>query len=169
VLILRWFWWRINAWSEIAALASSVVIAVVFEVVAAVQSGASYELFATPVQVGSVALATHHKALLLVPVSVIVWLVVTFRTAPVPQDQLVAFYRRVRPGGAWGAVARECADVAADGLGARTVVAWLAGVVMVYGILFGTGKLLLGDPTTGAWLLVAAAVAAVPVVRELRR
>ena len=54
-------------------------------------------------------------------------------------------------------------------LGARTVVAWLAGVVMVYGILFGTGKLLLGDPTTGAWLLAAAAVAAVPVVRELRR
>jgi hypothetical protein len=119
--------------------------------------------------VGNLALATHHKALLLVPVSVIAWLVVTFCTAPVPRERLEAFYRCVRPGGAWGGVARDCPDVISDGLNLRTLGTWLAGVVMVYGILFGTGKLLLGEPASGVGLLAAAAVAAVPVVRELRR
>jgi len=169
VLILRWFWWRINAWSEIAALASSVVMAVGFEVAAAVQAGAGYELFGTPLQVGDLVLQTHHKALILVPVSVAAWVTVTLLTAPVPRERLASFYRRVRPGGAWGPVATACPDVACDGLDRRTLLAWLAGVVLVYGILFGTGKLLLGDPAGGVVLLALALLAAMVVVRELRR
>jgi len=169
VLILRWFWWRINAWSEIAALGSSVLIAVGFEITAAVQTGRAYELFATPVTVGGLALQTHHKALILVPLSVLIWLAVTFLTAPEPAERLESFYRRVRPGGAWGAVARACPEVVSDGFGVRILGTWLAGVVMVYGILFGTGKLLLGEAPAGMALLAAAALGAVPVVRELRR
>ena len=169
VLILRWFWWRINAWSEITALGSSVVIAVAFEVATAVQAGPEYRLFASPLLVGDVPLGTHHKALVLVPLSVLTWLVVTFRTAPVPAARLQAFYRQVRPGGAWGPVARACPEVRADGLHRGTVAAWLGGVALVYGILFGLGKLLLGEPLAAVVLLALAAGGAVPVVRELRR
>ncbi len=169
VLILRWFWWRINAWSEISALASSVIMAVAFEVTAAIQKGADYALFSTPVEVGGLVLQTHHKALILVPVTIVVWLTVTFLTAPEPLERLESFYRRVRPGGAWGAVARVCPDVACDGFSARILLTWLAGVTMVYGILFGSGKLLLGEPVQGMLLLGLAALGAVPVVRELRR
>jgi SSS family solute:Na+ symporter len=169
VLILRWFWWRINAWSEIAALAASVLGALAFEVVAAVQAGADYALFATPVHVGQLALQTHHKALLLVPLTVLAWLIATFATAPVPRERLHEFYRRVRPGGAWGPVAAACPDVRQDGLNRRIALAWLGGVAMVYGVLFGLGKLLLGEPVAGAALLLLAAIGAIPVARELLR
>jgi len=169
VLILRWFWWRINAWSEITALGSSVVIAVAFEVATAMQAGPEYRLFATPLMAGDLALETHHKALILVPISVLTWLVVTFRTAPVPATRLAEFYRKVRPGGAWGPVARACPEVRTDGLNRSTAAAWLGGVAMVYGILFGLGKLLLGEPVAALALLALAIVGATPVVRELRR
>ena len=169
VLILRWFWWRINAWSEIAALASSVLMAVGFEVTAALQTGADYVLFSTPVRVFGTALETHHKAIILVPVTILVWLTVTLLTSPEPRDHLAAFYRRVRPGGAWGQVAAICPEVVCDGLSWRTVRVWLAGVTLVYGILFGTGKLLLGNPLMGVGLLALAGLATVAVVRELRR
>ncbi len=169
VLILRWFWWRINAWSEISALASSVLMAVGFEVTAAIQSGADYALFATPVRLGSMALETHHKAMILVPVTIVVWVPVTMLTSPVPRERLESFYRKVRPGGAWGPIAAIADDVVCDGLNRRTVVAWLGGVTMVYGILFGLGKLVLGQPLAGLGLLAVALVGAVPVVREMRR
>lgn len=169
VLIMRWFWWRINAWSEIAALSSSVLIALAFEVGSAVQAGAAYRLFATPLVIGDLALGTHHKALILVPASLLVWLAATLATSPVPAPRLAQFFRRVRPGGAWRPVARLCPDVVADGLSRHTVLAWLGGVALVYGLLFGLGKLLLGDLAAAALLFGLALVGLVPVVRELRR
>jgi len=102
-------------------------------------------------------------------VTILVWLTVTLLTSPEPRDHLAAFYRRVRPGGAWGQVAAICPEVVCDGLSWRTVRVWLAGVTLVYGILFGTGKLLLGNPLMGVGLLALAGLATVAVVRELRR
>jgi SSS family transporter len=169
VLILRWFWWRINAWSEISALAASVLMAVGFEVASAIQAGASYQLFATPLLVGDLAMETHHKALVLVPVTILVWVMVTLLTRPTARGRLETFYRQVRPGGAWGPVATACSDVVCDGLSRRTIVLWLAGVTLVYGILFGVGKLLLGAPLAGGGLLALAGVAGWVVGRELRR
>ncbi len=168
VLILRWFWWRLNAWSEIAALATSVVVAAAFEVVAKIQSGAEYALFATPVRLGDLALETHHKALVLVPVTVIVWVAATFLTRPVDKDRLRAFHRKVRPGGAWGPVAGPDAP-AGDGLGVAVAWPWLGGVALVYGLTFGVGKWLLAGPGA-AWPLLALALAGgLVVARELRR
>jgi len=169
VLILRWFWWRINAWSEITALAASVLMAVGFEIASAVQAGADYRLFATPLQIGGLALATHHKALILVPVTILAWVAVTFATGPVPREHLIAFYRRVRPGGAWRPVAGACPEVVQDGLSRHTLLAWLGGVALVYGLLFGLGKLLLGEPLSALLLFLLAAAGVVPVWRELRR
>ena len=167
VLILRWFWWRINAWSEIAALATSVTLAVAFEVVAAVQSGAAYRLFATPPQIGGLALQTHHKALVLVPVTLVVWIAVTLLTRPSDRQRLEEFYRRVRPGGRWGPVAAACPDVACDGLSWHRLGVWLAGVVAVYGLLFGLGRLVLGEPQRAVLPLVLALVGGFVVAREL--
>ncbi len=169
VLILRWFWWRLNAWSEIAALASSVVVAVAFEITAAVQSGPAYELFGTPVRLGGMNLETHHKALILVPVTIVTWLTVTFLTRPVDSDRLEAFVRKVRPGGFWGPVRTATADVRHDGLGRHTVVAWISGVSLVYGTTFGIGQALIGDPTKAAVLFAIALIGTLGVVRELNR
>ena len=169
VLILRWFWWRISAWSEIAALGASVVMAFGFEIVAAVQSGEAYELFATPVQVGGMALQTHHKAMILVPVTILTWVVVTFLTKPVSPERLAVFYRKVRPGGFWGPVAQENADVVCDGLSWSRVGVWAAGCAGVFGVLFGLGKLLLGEPLAAAGLLTVAVLGGIVVSWELRR
>ncbi len=169
VLILRWFWWRLNAWSEIAALGTSVVIASAFEIVAAVQTGGDYALFATPPVLWGVPLQTHHKAMLLVPVTILVWLTVTFTTRPVAHDRLVAFYRRVRPGGFWGPVARACPEVRSDGFSRRLIGTWLIGVMAAYGLIFGLGKLVLGEPERAVVLLLLAGVGTAVVVRELRR
>jgi SSS family solute:Na+ symporter len=169
VLILRWFWWRINAWSEIAALATSVAITGGFEVLAAIQNGAAYQLFVTPPVIGGVALGYHHKALILVPVTIMVWVTVTFLTRPVAPERLLSFYRTVRPGGFWGPISARCPDVIADGLSRARIGIWLAGVLAVYGLIFGLGKLLLGQPRPGLLLLALAAVCSVPIVRELWR
>ena len=169
VLILRWFWWRINAWSEIAALGSSVVMAVAFEVIAAIQSGAEYQLFSTPVVIGDMALQTHHKALILVPLTIVVWVSVTFLTRPVSTERLEAFVRLVRPGGWWSPVTRDWPEFRHDGLGPRTFVLWISGVALVYGLTFGIGQVLIGDPLRGAILLAAAAAGGVVVAGELRR
>jgi SSS family solute:Na+ symporter len=169
VLILRWFWWRINAWSEIAALAASVLLAIGFEVAAALQSGADYELFATPLRVAGATLAVHHKALVLVPFSLVVWVSVTLATPPVTPDRLEAFYRRVRPGGRWGPVARAAPDVVCDGATRGRFLVWAAGCAAVYGLLFGLGRLVLGEPLQAVGLLAVALAGGAVVARELRR
>jgi len=169
VLILRWFWWRINAWSEIAALASSVILAFGFEIVAAIQSGSDYELFATPVRIAGSALGTHHKAMILVPVSILVWVTVTLLTQPVSNSRLTEFYCKVRPGGCWGPVARANQQVVCDGLSWNRVLVWLAGSAAVFGVIFGLGKLVLGEPGSAVALFVLAGAGSLVVFRELRQ
>ena len=169
VLILRWFWWRINAWSEITALAASVLIAVGFEVTAAIQAGPAYELFGTAPRIAGVALQTHHKALILVPLTIAAWVAATLLTRPVDAERLRAFYRRVRPGGAWGPVTRGLPGVRSDGLGRYAMTGWLGGVMTVYGLTFGIGKLVLGATVGGLVLLGVAAVGGLLVARTMRR
>jgi len=168
VLILRWFWWRINAWSEISALATSVVIAIGFEVVAAVQAGPAYKLFATAPHIAGIALQTHHKALILVPLTILVWATVTLMTRPADVERLRAFYSRVRPGGAWGPIARGMPDVRQDGLSRGALVGWAGGVALVYGLTFGIGKLVLGAWAAGSLLLSIALVGGLVASRVMR-
>ena len=169
VLVLRWFWWRINAWSEIAALATSVLIAFGFEITAAIQTGTDYELFATPATIAGVALQTHHKALILVPLTILAWVTVTFLTRPVAGSRLDTFYRKVRPGGFWGPVATANPDVVCDGLTWARIGVWAAGCAAVFGVLFGLGKLVLGQAGQAWPLLLLAIAGGVVVARELRR
>ncbi len=149
VLILRWYWWRINAWSEISAmLASFAVSTICFQVVP--------QRFAKgdPNSDATIMLIT-------VAVSTVVWLAVTFMTKPEPDEVLDSFYRRVRPGGpGWRRVA-ERAGFGAEGIegGVLPWTNWIAGIVAVYCTLFGIGKIVFGESTMGL-ILLAIAVAA---------
>src|SRR5690606_8338490 len=151
--LLRWFWWRINAWSEIAAMVSSFVIAVVLFV--ANRGGAGLD--GPWVLVASVAVTT------------VVWLAVTHLTPPVERATLQRFYRLVRPGGpGWRQVRLECGGLApADDLG-LALDGCVTGCVFVYAALFGTGLLLLGRPMPGMVLTTVAAVAAWRLARIVR-
>jgi Na+/proline symporter len=157
VYILRWYWWRISAWSEISAMAASFVTFVVLSV-----SG-----ILSPID-------PEEGAILMVVTTLVttaVWVAVTFATEPTPDATLHAFYRRVRPGGpGWRAVAEQL------GFGPEPIAAgslswlnWIAGVVSVYATLFGIGKLIFGSPFAAIAYLLLAAAAFAWIAYSLRR
>jgi Na+/proline symporter len=140
IYLLRWFWWRINAWSEVAAMASSFLVA--FGFFAAKKAG-----HAVPSYVALVSTVAATTA---------VWLAVTFATPPTDRGKLVAFYRLVRPAGPGWREIREAAGVgpSPDSL-SQCLVGWVLGCLFVYAALFGTGSILYGRPAAAAlWIAV---------------
>jgi SSS family solute:Na+ symporter len=160
VLILRWYWWRINAWSEIAAMLTSMVVSL-----------AAFAL--VPLGAGPGAVFEQQAIVMLVTVvaTTVVWLAVTFLTAPEPDATLDAFYLRVRPGGpGWARVsARLGFGKEPIPGGALSFLNWALGIVLVYTALFGIGKIVFGRVPTGLVLLVVAAVAFALIMRNLGR
>ncbi len=148
VFILRWFWWRINAWSEVVAMAASFVISLTLQYGFGLKSDNPREFAST--------------VLLTVAGSTACWLAATLLTAPEPREKLLAFYRRVRPSAAlWGDVAREASDVVPVHDGLANLLDWAAGCVCVYMTLFGVGKLIFGETLLGfAFLGIAAGAGA---------
>jgi Na+/proline symporter len=134
IYLLRWFWWRINAWSEIAAMASSFIIAL--------------SLF-TARKFG-LDLSSHAALVWSVVLTTIVWVVVTFLTKPTDTETLRRFYRKVRPAGrGWAKViGPEGAEGPRDSL-SLAFLGWVFGCTFVYSGLFGTGALLYGHPLQG--------------------
>jgi Na+/proline symporter len=156
VLLLRWYWWRINAWSEVAAMVTAFVVSVALQTLGGLDSE-------QPVDFAWIMITT-------VAVTTVVWLAVTFLTRPEPDETLVAFYRRTRPSVAgWGPVAAKAPDVRASADGLANLVDWIAGCVLIYGVLFGVGKLLLHEPIPGLLLLALGAVGGAVIYRDLSR
>lgn len=138
VLILRWYWWRVNAWSEIAALVAAAV-------------GFAAVKLATP-------LVFPHTLLAVTAWTTICWLVATLATSPEPESRLQAFYLRVRPEGpGWAHVARQMGGPPPAPL-APLLLDWAACATLVYALLFATGALLFHSAREMA---VSGAVAAV--------
>ena len=101
-------------------------------------------------------------------VTTIVWLLTTFLTAPEPEDKLISFYRRVRPPGPfWGPVARKAPDVQPSRDLKYNFLDWVAGCILIYGALFGVGKLILKDFGLGTGFLCLAALAGTVIYRDL--
>jgi Na+/proline symporter len=156
VLLLRWYWWRINAWSEVSAMITAFVVSVLLQTVGGLDSD-------RPLDFARIVLIT-------VAITTVVWLVVTFATRPETNATLVAFYRRTRPSRlGWGPVAAQAPEVQASADGLANLLDWVAGCVLVYGVLFGVGKLLLQETLPGVLLLGLAAVAGAVIYRDLSR
>jgi Na+/proline symporter len=154
VMILRWYWWRVSAWSEIAALVASAVVSNLLLVL---------HVFNDPSADAEVLLVT-------VPVTTLVWIVATFLTKPEPDATLVRFYERVRPSAlGWKRIAR-IATVApgAEPLGINAI-DWVAGCGLVYAALFGIGKLVLGDVSRGLLYLAVAAICGAVIAVNVTR
>lgn len=141
VLILRWFWWRISAWTEISAMIAPFII---------------YPFLKPRVQF-------PYTLFFIVGWSMLVWLTVTFATRPTSEKTLLAFYERIHPGGRlWQPIARKLPQVKGDRGYVHLFIDWVAGCVLVFSSLFGAGKIILGETLAGiGFLLVAAAGAAV--------
>ena len=155
VYILRWFWWRVNAWSEITAMLVAAIVAVILSRVHFI---------------GNDAVVFAKSTLITAGVTTIAWIITTFVTRPEPDSTLLAFYRRVHPTvHGWHRIAAlapdmpEVRDMAANGFDC------VMGCVLVYGSLFGIGKLIFGEWLIGALLLIAAAIAGALIWRHLER
>ena len=144
VLILRWFWWRINAWSEISALTTSILITISLELLSYSQTisrGVEYSLFGTAPVIFGITLQIHHKLIITVPMAILAWIMVTFLTKPEPEEKLKEFYNRIQPGGWWKPIIgnyNHTLRPVTDGI----FIQWLAGVMMIYGLTFGIGNLI---------------------------
>jgi len=153
VLILRWYWWRINAWSEIVAMAASLLVSLAVW------------------QIGGLRADDPWALVITVAASTVAWLTATFLTRPESPETLERFYRRARPGGAgWRAVSERL------GFGREPIpggvmswMNWVAGWVAVYSSLFAIGQLLVGTLLKAVVFAAVAAAAFALIARNLRR
>ena len=152
--LLRWFWWRINAWSEIAAMLSSFLLAA--------------GLFIAGLS--GVVIPTELALILTVAVTTMVWMAVALVTPPTDHDVLCRFYRSVRPAGpGWTSVRRSCGDLAPAEDLRLAFIGWAAGCVFVYSALFGTGHALIGSSAAAALFGLSLIVTGFVSIRVLRR
>jgi len=167
IFLLRWYWWRINVWGEIAAMVISFSVAVYFA--------------AFHVELGFAELSASAQLVIGVVVTTTGWVLVTFLTPPTDGDTLRAFYAKIHPlGSGWRPVVEsmQASGIATSGEGVLAAagesltaafLAWFLGCVTVYAALFGTGYLLYGELVPGIVCLVLFVVAAGWLVRVLPR
>ena len=105
-----------------------------------------------------------------VAITTVVWLTVTLLTAPESDETLVAFYRRTRPSAAgWSPIARLAPEILTERDGLSNLIDWVAGCMLIYGALFGTGKLLLHEWAPGSMLLAVAVIGLIVIYRDLSK
>jgi SSS family solute:Na+ symporter len=166
VYLLRWYWWRINAWSEITAM----IVALLSTI--AIHSNALWQIVLSRPELfsGSASVLFAKATLTTTLLTSLAWILVTWMTRPEPDSVLVSFYRKVRPQiTGWERVAALAPEVPRTHDLAHNLWCWVLGCVMVYAALFGVGKLLLQHWTIGAVLVVVAIVCAWQMSRELSR
>ncbi len=166
VWLLRWYWWRVNAWAEIAAMAGSVVLAngrlLLGAVQAAIPLPAAFLNFADRFYAPEMDLV---RAVVILVTCTLVWLIVIRFTSPEKDEVLDRFHRRVRPGGWWAPVAARTGVVSGDPGAARMWTGFGFGALFVYGSLLGIGCMLTGRALVGVLLLSVSVAAAVVTVR----
>jgi len=160
VFLLRWFWWRVNAWSEISAMVVSFLVAVYFG-------------WVHTAVLGLPEISSSRQLVWGVAVTTVGWLTVTLLTPPSDPETLRRFHRHIRPmGPGWKGAGIEIGAgerPASDGDPAAALLAWFLGLVVVYGALFGTGYGLYGQSGVALFAFAASGAAAVGLIRLLPR
>ena len=166
VWLLRWYWWRVNAWAEISAMAGSLILANgtifanLFNGIGLLSDeslqdilvffGSDYDMI---------------RAFLIVILCTLLWLIVVYFTEPDDPEVLEKFYTRVRPGGWWGPIAEKHPEIQSDMKGGQRWFSWFMGILFLYSSLLGIGYLCTGKPGAGLALLVASIGAAYMTLR----
>ncbi len=161
IFILRWFWWRINAWSEIAAMISSGIVSLLFAHYASSLFGEGN------------AFPAYAKFPMVVLITTIIWLAVTYLTNPEKQETLARFYQKIQPSSfGWKPVIEKEAskgnnivDNTTDRSLTYGIVAMIIGTLLVYSILFAIGNFIYGNITLGIYLSIATIVCTVLLLK----
>ena len=151
VLILRWFWWRVNAISEIVATITPFIVYAV-------------------INLGEFDVKFPNTLYIIVPITTLTWLIATFLTKPTEESKLESFYRQVHPGGiGWKKMAAKLTDVVSDTGYYLLFIDWIAGIVLVYSFLFGFGKIIFGNYTSGLLFLLIGIAAGLLIRRNFNK
>jgi solute:Na+ symporter, SSS family len=164
VYLLRWYWWRINAWSEISTMAASILVTF------ALNSKMLSLAFLGPPQIfsGSGTVVFAKTVLTTTLVSTCAWIAATLATKPEPPEVLLSFYRKARPQiTGWRPIAVRAPEIPETNDLARNLWCWILGCVMVYSALFAAGKLLLQHWKLGSLLALLAIASGARMWREL--
>ncbi|HET6935072.1 MAG TPA: sodium:proline symporter, partial [Candidatus Angelobacter sp.] len=154
IYLLRWFWWRINAWSEISAMSVAAVVTLILH----------HKL------PGDNPVTFAKSALITAFCTTVAWVVITFLTPAEPEQKLVQFYRRVHPTVyGWRRIAALVPEMSQVRDVGSNAFDWLMGCLLIYGSLFGIGKLIFGEWVFGSALLAIAAVAGYLIFWDLTR
>ena len=168
IFILRWFWWRINAWSEISAMFASGILSILLKTTSlgnylfAAESGIFSSWFEYP---------------FVVLVTSAIWITVTYMTPAEDKSVLRTFYQKIQPGGAgWKKVIdeaeKENIKITEDSQGWSVpsgITAMMLGCGMIYGAMFATGYWIYGEYTRATVITVLSAIFAVLLVRTWKR
>jgi hypothetical protein len=155
IYILRWFWWRINAWSEIAAMIGSFVVAFGFFIARKM----------------GIEIPSHVSLIVTVATTTVVWLVATYVAQPTDKAKLLSFYQLVRPAGpGWAKFRAESGLPPSPDSLTTALLGWIVGCFFVYAGLFGTGSFVYGRVTQGLmWsaVFVAAGIGLIYLIPRL--
>ena len=146
IFILRWFWWRINAWSEIAAMLSSGIISI-----ALTNESIFNVLFNDNM------LPAYMKFPFIVLVTTLIWLIVTFVTPSDDTDTLVKFYNKTKPGGPGWNIIKNNSGISNKKEGwivPRGIICMIIGCISIYSALFSTGYFIYGEINSGLIFLL---------------
>ncbi|WP_337864430.1 sodium:solute symporter family protein [Ignavibacterium sp.] len=149
VLIMRWFWWRINAWSEISAMITPFII---LPILKALQIEFPTTLF------------------IIVPSTTLVWLLFTYLTKPTDEKILIEFYKKVYPGGKlWKIISDKIPDAPVKQNFSSMFMNWIFGVILVYSSLFTIGKIILGNYSDAIFYFVLIFISLVVITKNLNK
>jgi len=165
VYLLRWYWWRVNAWSEISAMIAALGATLVLR-----WEGLWRALVERPKPFGGSDPVVFAKTTLVTTgVTTLAWVCVTLLTRPEAEATLEEFYRRVRPQATgWKPVALRVEDIPATHDLAQNLTCWLLGCVLVYSTLFSIGEWCFGRAGKGTAFFLVAAASAAGLMRLMR-
>src|SRR5215212_3492969 len=156
--LVRWFWWRVNAWCEVVAMMSSFLVSVVLLILA--KNGVHF--------------STHVALLITISVTTVCWVATAYFAPGTDRDVLVAFYLKTRPAGpGWTPVRNDPRVLTNRDAGAvenipMAILGWVSGCTLVWSALFTIGNFLYGRTGAGTLLLVVSVVSGLTVIWVVR-
>ncbi len=159
--LVRWFWWRVTAWCEIAAMTSSFIVSMVFLVMAK----------------NGFVIATAPQLVITIAVTTVCWLIMAYAGPQTDEATLIAFYRKVHPfGPGWAGIRAKAGITAAEAAAESksenfplALVGWLSGCIMIWSALFAVGNLLYGRMGYTLGLLAVFVVSSFVLIQVVRR
>jgi hypothetical protein len=155
--LVRWFWWRVNAWCEIVAMISSFGVSVVLLALSR----------------GGTSISTHVALLITIAVTTVCWVLAAYLAPQTDRATMTAFYRKVRPfGPGWAEIRRSAGPLTDDGDRENIPMAllgWVAGCTAIWSALFAVGNFLYGRTTAALILTAIFIVSGLTVMRIVSR